>query len=280
MNKGKMNNKTKKRIFTAAVLSLALTAVSAGAMGTVRAIGKTIAVPLSVWSEVDWDAVGSEIDAVPHTGAAQKQTKIIDVGTGTDMEVPTETLRKLAGKNVTLAMHTGDGVAVSAFGRDVARADQDLKITLTDEEDMIPEYVSRKILPGVLYSKMFAMEEKVDYDIRLNIHFSLGKDYAGKYANLYHFDEQAENMVYDGSFIITTGGMAMFSLDRGDEYILTVTDELLAGGRTEYTVAAGDNLTRIAERNGISLKALITANPGIKDADKIYPGEILAIVKQ
>ena len=280
MNKMKKNKITKKRIFTATALSLAFAAASAGAMGMIKGAEKMITMPLSVWSEVDWDAVGSEIDAVPDTGAAQIQTKIIDVRTGTEMEVPTDTLRKLAGKNVTLAMHAGDGVAVSAFGRAVATATQDLKITLTDEEDMIPEYVSKNVLPGALYSKMFAMEEKTDYGIRLNIHFSLGKDYAGKYANLYHFDEQSENMVYDNSFIITTGGMAMFSLDHGDEYILTVTDELRAGGRTEYTVAAGDNLTRIAEKIGISLQTLIDANPGIQDANKIYPGEILAIVKQ
>lgn len=280
MNKTKIKEITKKRIFMAAALCLALTASSVGAMGTIKAVGKMITVPLCAWNEVDWGTVDSEIDAVPHTGAVQSQTKIIDVGTGTDVEVPTETLRKLAGKNVTLAMHAGDGIAVSAFGREVETANRDLKITLTDKDDMIPEYVSQKILFGALYSKMFAMEEKVDYDIRLNIHFSLGKDYAGKYANLYHFDEQTDNMIYDGSFIITSGGMAMFSLDRGDEYILTVTDDLRAGGSVKYTVAAGDNLTRIAEKNGVSLTALIAANPGIIDADKIYPGEILSIVKQ
>lgn len=131
-------------------------------------------------------------------------------------------------------------IAVSASGRDLVMPENDLKITLTDEKDMIPEDVSKRVLPGALYSKMFAMEEKVDYGIRLNIHFSLGKDYAGKYANLYHFDEQTEEMVYDGSFIITSSGMAMFSLERGDEYILTVTDSLHAGSRVAYTVAAVD----------------------------------------
>ena len=252
--------------------------LSATFIGTIGMIGTSFATPLSVWSEVDWEVVGSEIDSAPGMEAAQKQTKVIDVCTGEYMNVPMETLRKMAGKNVALAMHAGE-VAVSAFGWDVTTASRELTITLTDEEDEIPEYVSRKILLGALYSKMFAMEEKNDYEIPLNIHFSLGKDYAGKYANLYHFDEQADDMVYDNSFIITSGGMAMFSLDRGDEYILTVTDELCSGGRTEYTVVAGDNLTRIAEKIGISLKTLLATNPGIEDADKIYPCQILAIVK-
>lgn len=264
----------KKRILTVVILSLVSAVFSAGA------IGEIIAAPLNVWSEVDWSTIDSEIDAISEGGTHRQTNENIDISTGTCMEVPAETLRKLAGKNVTLALHTGKEVAVSAFGRDLVMAEQDLKITLTDEEDMIPEDVSKRVLPGALYSKMFAMEEKVDYDIRLNIHFSLGKDYAGKYANLYHFDEQTEEMVYDGSFIITGSGMAMFSLERGDEYILTVTDSLRAGGKVAYTVAAGDWLTRIAEKNGISLKELLAANPGIKDADRIYPGQVISIVKQ
>lgn len=265
----------KKKLLAATVLSLILAASSVGA------IGKIFAAPLNVWSEVDWNTVDHEIDAVSNGGAAYGQiNENIDVSTGTDMEVPAETLRKLVGKNLMLSFHTGKGIAVSAFGRDLMAADRDLKITLTDEDDLIPLNASEQILTNALYSKMFAMEEKIDYDIRLNIHFSLGKDYAGKYANLYHFDEQTGNMVYDDSFIITSGGMAMFSLERGDEYILTVTDHLLPGGRVEYTVMTGDNLTRIAEKNGVSLKELIAANPGIKNADKIYPGEIIAVVKQ
>lgn len=260
-----------KKLFAVIVLSFVLAAFSVGA------IGKNIAAPLNAWSEVDWNTIDGEIDAA--STADMHTNENIDVSTGTSMEVPAETLRKIAGKNLILSFHTGQGIAVSAFGRDLTVADRDLKITLTDEDDMIPESVSQKILSDALYSKMFAMEEKIDYDIRLNIHFSLGKDYAGKYANLYHFDEQAGNMVYDDSFIITSGGMAMFSLDRGDEYILTVTDHLLAGGKVAYTVAAGDNLTQIARKNGISLKELIAANPGIKNADKIYPGEIIVVVK-
>lgn len=265
-----MGAKMKRRILAAIVMSLVLAAFAAGTAG------KIFAAPLSTWKEVDWSTVDREIDAVSN----RQTNENIDISAGPSMEVPAETLRKLAGKNVMLSLHTGQGLAVSAFGRDLTTAERDLKITLTDEEDMIPENVSKRILADALYSKMFAMEEKVDYDIKLNIHFSLGKDYAGKYANLYHFDELADRMVYDDSFIITGSGMAMFSLSRGDEYILTVTDSLLAGAKVDYTVAAGDCLIKIAQKNGISLGELLAANPNIKDANKIYPGEIIAIVKQ
>lgn len=244
-------------------------------------IWQVSATPLAVWTAVDWGAVDEAIDAVSHGGAAGRNGgENIDVVTGDSMEVPAETLKKLAGKNVTLAVHTGDGIAISASGREMKTAYQDLVINMMDEEYLIPDHVCQGILSDALYSRAFAMAEKAAYDVRLNIHFRLGGEYAGKYANLYYFDELADRMVCQSSYVVTDEGMAMFSMSRGDEYLLTVTEKLPAGGRLNYTVAEGDCLSRIAVRNGVSLKELLAANAWIKDADKIRTGDVVAIVKQ
>ncbi|SHF25550.1 spore coat assembly protein SafA [Caldanaerobius fijiensis DSM 17918] len=47
--------------------------------------------------------------------------------------------------------------------------------------------------------------------------------------------------------------------------------------QTYYTVKAGDSMWSIAKKFGISLDALIKANPQIPDPSKIYPGQILCI---
>jgi flagellum-specific peptidoglycan hydrolase FlgJ/LysM repeat protein len=51
------------------------------------------------------------------------------------------------------------------------------------------------------------------------------------------------------------------------------------GGKTSgggsVTVQAGDTLGAIASRNGVSLSALEAANPQIKNANLIYPGEVI-----
>lgn len=238
------------------------------------------ATPLAVWTAVDWGTVDKTIDAVSHGGNNDRtENKNINIVIGNVMEVPVETLKKLVGKNVTLAFHTGDGIAVSASGRDLKTAYQDLVINMMDEEDLIPERVSRGILSDALYSRAFAMAEKEAYDIRLNIHFQLGKEFAGKYANLYYFDELADKLVCQSSFIVTDTGMAMFSMARGDEYLLTVTEKLPVGGRISYTVAAGDCLSRIAARNDVSVKELLAENAWIADADKIRAGDVIVIVK-
>ncbi len=44
-----------------------------------------------------------------------------------------------------------------------------------------------------------------------------------------------------------------------------------------YTVQKGDYLTKIAKTCGVTYNALVKANPEIKDANKIYPGQVIRI---
>jgi LysM repeat protein len=49
------------------------------------------------------------------------------------------------------------------------------------------------------------------------------------------------------------------------------------GGGTSYTVKSGDTLTKIAKKNGVTLKALRAANPKIASTDHIHVGDKLTI---
>ncbi len=46
---------------------------------------------------------------------------------------------------------------------------------------------------------------------------------------------------------------------------------------TVYIVVSGDTLSGIAARSGVSLSALLAANPQIKDPNRIYPGDRITI---
>lgn len=225
--------------------------------------------------EEEWSDVDRKLDAVS-SGKTEENIRII---TGREMEIPELTLQKLRGKNAALVVYVGDGIAVSVTGKALGAVERPLKITFTDIEESIPENAGKAILSEALFSKMFAMEEKTGYSIPLNIHFGLGEQYAGKYANLYHYDEESEKMICDGSFVITSEGRAMFYLGRGDEYILTVTESLPTGGKLAHTVVPGDCLIKIIKRYGITPEELAYANPDIKDARKIRPGQIINIMR-
>jgi LysM repeat protein len=44
-----------------------------------------------------------------------------------------------------------------------------------------------------------------------------------------------------------------------------------------YKIKSGDTLSQIAKKNGMSLKALLGANPGIKNANKIRVGQSIKV---
>ncbi|NLJ81374.1 MAG: SafA/ExsA family spore coat assembly protein [Firmicutes bacterium] len=48
-------------------------------------------------------------------------------------------------------------------------------------------------------------------------------------------------------------------------------------GTFPYTVQRGDSMWLIAQRFGVSLSALIAANPQISDPSKIHPGQIVCV---
>ena len=66
---------------------------------------------------------------------------------------------------------------------------------------------------------------------------------------------------------------------RSGDLVLNVTDGTAAGGGANtYTVEAGDNLSKIGAKYGITWKAIYDANRDIiKDPDMIHPGQELKI---
>lgn len=46
---------------------------------------------------------------------------------------------------------------------------------------------------------------------------------------------------------------------------------------SKYRVKAGDNLSKIAKRNGTTVKKLMSMNPSIKNANLIYPNQLIVI---
>lgn len=222
-----------------------------------------------VVSNIDWNAVGTDIDAAVKAGSAQN----VDVMAGTRFTVPSSVTGRLAGKKVTLALQTGSGLAFSITGTSV-KAAKELKMTISYGEG-IPEAVRQQVTAEAAFSRMFAMEEKGNYPFRLNVHLSVGKENVGKQAYLYYYDEASGRMRLSGTFTVTESGQVMFGISRGDEYIVVVGQKTMSDG--SYRVVTGDTLSGIAAKSGIGLQKLLSLNPQIKDKNKIYPDQIINI---
>lgn len=223
---------------------------------------------------VDWNNVQNTV--------AANKAGTTDITTGNSMQVSEQLLQTLKSAGGVLALHTGNGITVSISGKDLKKTGQ--KVTITFAEDpAIPAGARGTVLTNALYSRSFEMKEKTLYSVKMNIHFNVGKQFAGKYANLYHYDEQTGTMKLEGTFRITDTGAAMFALYHGDEYILTVTEKAPAGAvaagavNGTYTVVAGDTLSSIAARNHVTLGRILAANPNIKNPNLIHAGQKIVI---
>ena len=214
-----------------------------------------------VENTVNWSAAKEQITAKAENGAAEN---LNFVSTG-ETKIPVEVLGSIQESNVTLALHNGNGVAMSISGQDLKNVDfskiQNIDLTVTKDGDCI------------------TVRDTGNFAVPVNMHISMGSENAGKYANLYRRNAENGQWEFCGSFRITENGQAMFALICGGEYRASVTieavKETVGLHGIGYKVKAGDTLTKIAAKHRISLAELIRKNPQIKNINKIRPGQTI-----
>lgn len=215
---------------------------------------------------VDWKNVLAKVNA------AQSDANV-DILTGAGFTVPKEIIQALSGTDRTLALQLGHGTAISLSGRNIRKAGAAFKLSLT-EESGIPEAVRQNTAQGASTVREFALAREGTLPYLVNVHLALGAENAGRTARLYRYDAKSEKLSLTGSFRVTAQGQAMFALRKGGGYLVTVSGSAASGA---YTVVRGDSLYKIAARHGVSLRALLAANPQNKNVARIYPGQVLQI---
>ncbi len=211
----------------------------------------------------DWNVMVERLETAIRNGKGEN----VNFSAGNSFTVPTEILEKLKGKNATLALHTSNGVTFSVSGRDIRQTGWPVRVEV-GYEPVVSE-ASLQQVQGYPVVKQFYMTEKDQYPCRVNVHMALGEENFGNLAILYYYDENSDSLRPEDSFRITADGHAIFGLNRGDEYVVTV----MKG----YRVASGDTLSHIAVRHGLTLNALRTANPEIHNPDLIRVGQMVNI---
>ncbi len=267
----------KKKIVTAVTLAAALVVLplwgQQSKAAAVRAdeeekyleAASTLVVPADGYHdafEVNWELIKKEIAEA----ASDEEVRNIDVLTGGSACVPREALICLAGKNVTLALQTGNGLAFSLNGRDVVSVDAKVELALSSYG--IPEATKQKILSGACGSFEFNLGDGQALPLHMNVHMNFGQENAGKLAALYRYDTEKGSLQFLGTSRTNLAGQVMFGLDLKCAYLAVVVDKPAVD-----IVQPGDTLSHIALRNGVTLKALRTANPQIEDLDMIRPGQ-------
>ena len=233
--------------------------------------------------EVDWNAVNSNVqnkveEVIGNANINGVNMNIVCTG---EVQVPVKVLESIKGSNVTLALHSGNGVAISISGQDLKgsawNALQKIDLTVNSEAQNIPAAVVAAKKADA--AKQLSVKDSGTFPVAVNIHVNVGAENSGKYANLYRYNEEKKQLEYCGTFPVTRNGQSMFALKRGGDYVVTVTAtqprETVYFTSGDYKVKAGDTLSAIAARNHMSLAELKAKNPQVKDIHKIRVGQNL-----
>lgn len=165
-----------------------------------------------------WTAIEDELDAA--TGG---DTITVDMNGTTD--VPAEAFENVAGKDVDVTFELEGGLTWTVNGQDIPEgadlSDLDLGVTLNS--DGIPVDVINSI-PGERDTVQMTLAHDGDFGFTMTLTAPLGEENAGYWANLYHYDEEAERLIFETAAEIDADGSVSLSLSHASQYAIVIDD--------------------------------------------------------
>lgn len=230
------------------------------------------------WNEVSSSVQDKVTEIAQNPAIATVNMNVVCTG---EVQVPQKVLNTIKGTNVTVAFHSGNGVAMSISGQDLKNKDlskiQNIDLTVDQTSNNIPASVVAAKTSAL--TRQLAIKDTGSFGVNVNIHVNVGKENAGKTANLYRYNAEKGRLEYCGSFTVTSNGQSMFALKRGGNYLVTVTErrpsENVWFAEGNYIVKAGDTLSKIAQRNHMTLTELLRRNAQITNRNLIKVGQRL-----
>ena len=230
------------------------------------------------WNEVSSSVQDKVTEITQNPAIATVNMNMVCTG---EVQVPQKVLNTIKGTNVTVAFHSGNGIAMSISGQDLKNKDlskiQNIDLTVDQASNNIPANVvaAKTSAP----TRQLAIKDTGSFGVNVNIHVNVGKENAGKTANMYRYNAEKGRLEYCGSFTVTSNGQSMFALKRGGNYLVTVTErrpsESVWFAEGNYIVKAGDTLSKIAQRNHMTLTELLRRNAQITNRNLIKVGQRL-----
>ena len=230
------------------------------------------------WNEVSSFVQDKVTEIAQNPAIATVNMNMVCTG---EVQVPQKVLNTIKGTNVTVAFHSGNGIAMSISGQDLKNKDlskiQNIDLTVDQTSNNIPANVvaAKTSAP----TRQLAIKDNGSFGVNVNIHVNVGKENAGKTANLYRYNAEKGRLEYCGSFTVTSNGQSMFALKRGGNYLVTVTErrpsESVWFAEDNYTIKPGDTLSGIAQRNHMTLAELLRRNAQITNRNAIKVGQRL-----
>ena len=143
-----------------------------------------------------------------------------------ETEVPGEVWETIAGRDVTVVLDMGGNVSWTVDGNDVPTAthfaDMDFGVdrnTTGIDVDVI------NAITGEVSSVQITLAHDGEFGFALTLTAPLGRENAGYWANLYHYDENAKTLNYETSAQVASDGTASLRMTHASQYAIVIDDK-------------------------------------------------------
>ena len=161
-----------------------------------------------------WDAILDQLE--------NAENGEITIDMGDETKVPAEILESLAGKDVEISFDLGN-VQWTVNGADIPTdadfTDLDLRVDLDTRG--IPVNVINTIT-GEIGTVQITLAHDGEFGFTMTLTAPLGKENAGYWANLYHFDEKAEALNFEAAEKIDEDGSVTIPFSHASQYAIVI----------------------------------------------------------
>ena len=166
-----------------------------------------------------WSAIEDELAA-----ADDGDDIAVDMNGAT--EVPKEIFESVAGKSVEVSFDLEEGLSWTVNGADIPTdADlSDLDLGVTMDSDGIPVDVIDAVTSESSTTVQMTLAHDGEFGFTMTLSASLGKENAGLWANLYHYDENAKAMTFETAALIDDDGNAALPMRHASQYAIVIDD--------------------------------------------------------
>ena len=165
-----------------------------------------------------WEDIAGEIEDA-------EEGDEITINMGDETKVPAEIFESVAGKDVDVTFDLGDDLSWTVNGKDIpddaALADLDLGVAL--DTDGIPANVVNAIT-GEVGTVQITLAHDGEFGFTMTLSAPLGKENAGYWANLYHYDEDAESLNFEAAAKIDETGNVKIPFTHASQYAIVIDD--------------------------------------------------------
>ena len=150
------------------------------------------------------------------------ETVTVDLSSGST-KLDKEVFETLAGRDVTLVIDLGDDVSWTVKGSDIPEdatlTDIDMGVTMNS--DGIPVNVINTIT-GEVGTVQITLAHDGAFGFTMTLTAPLGVENAGYWANLYHYDEDAEQLTFETAAEIDADGSVSLPMSHASQYAIVI----------------------------------------------------------